>query len=171
MAEAGYEFTCVEPDIDESAFSADSVDPTQYAKQLAIAKAKSVAIHRPRCLVIGADTIVDFDGVIIGKPDDQKHAEQITRKLFSKPHKVITAVAIIKLQDNIEILEADTTVVYPKKMSEAQIEEHIKSGRWKGKAGAYAIQENDEFIEKIDGSFTNVMGMPMELLEKMLKDI
>ena len=169
LAEAGYKFNSISPDIDESAFSAEHISPCEYAKRLALAKAKNVAEKFPDCFVIGADTVVDFKGEIIGKPADAKEAERITRKLFSAPHKVITAVAIVRIVDGTEIVESDTTTVYPKKMTAEQIAEHIKSGSWRDKAGAYAIQEGgDEFIEKIEGSLTNVMGMPMELLKSIL---
>ncbi len=169
LAEAGYKFSSVSPDVDESAFSAERVSPCEYVRRLALAKAKNVAAGHPDCLVIGADTVVDFNGEIIGKPADAKEAEQITKKLFSAPHKVVTAVAIVRIVDGTEIVESDTTTVYPKQMTAEQIGEHIKSGSWRGKAGAYAIQEGgDEFIEKIEGSLTNVMGLPMELLQQML---
>jgi septum formation protein len=172
LKEAGYNFEVVPPDIDESAIPAEGIEPREYAKRLALAKAKSVAARFPDCLVIGADTVVDFEGEIVGKPCDAKEAEEITRKLFNRPHKVITAVAIVRLSDGIEIVESDTTTVYPKKMTEKQVAKHIKDGTWRGKAGAYAIKEGaDEFIEKINGSLTNVMGLPMELLERMLAEI
>ena len=170
LAEAGYKFNSISPDIDESAFSAEHISPCEYAKRLALAKAKTVAEKFPDCFVIGADTVVDFKGEIIGKPADAKEAERITRKLFSTPHKVITAVAIARIVDGTEIVESDTTTVYPKKMTAEQIAEHIKSGSWRDKAGAYAIKETgDEFIERIEGSLTNVMGLPMELLKRLLK--
>ena len=114
LAQAGYKFTVVVPDIDESVFPSERVSPCEYAKRLALAKAKNVAAKFPESLVIGADTVVDYKGKIIGKPADAKQAEQITRKLFSKPHKVITAVAIVRLSDRTEIVESDTTAVHPK---------------------------------------------------------
>ncbi len=170
LAEAGYKFTAVTPDIDESAFSTAGVRADKYAKILALAKAKNVGEKHPQSLVIGADTVVDFDGEIIGKPADAKQAEQITRKLFSAPHKVITAVAIVRLSDCTELCESDTTTVYPKSLTDEQIAQHIRSGSWQDKAGAYAIKETgDEFVRKIEGSLTNVMGLPMELLERLLK--
>jgi septum formation protein len=170
LTEAGYKFTVVKPDIDESAFPVENVKPCEYAKRLALAKAKNIAEKYPDCLVIGADTIADFEGQIIGKPADEMEAEQTTKKLFSRPHKVITGIAIVRLCDGIEINRSDTTTVYPKKLTAEQITKHIKSGTWRDKAGAYAIQENeDEFIERIEGSLTNVMGLPMELLERLLK--
>jgi septum formation protein len=169
LSEAGYEFTVVPPDVDESAFDADRTDPIEYAKRLAQAKAKSVAIKYPNSLVIGADTIVDFQGRIIGKAADARDAEQITKKLFSAPHKVITGIAIIRLCDVTQLVQSDSTTVYPRKMTVEQIAEHIKGGSWRDKAGAYAIKEiGDEFVERIEGSLTNVMGLPMELLESLL---
>ncbi len=172
LAEAGYEFTCFPPDIDESAFPAEGVNPCEYAKRLALAKARNAAVKYPRSLVIGADTVVDFKGQIIGKAANDKEAERITRKLFSAAHKVITAVAIVRLSDGIELSESDTTTVYPKRLTSEQIAEHIESETWRDKAGAYAIKENgDEFIERIGGSLTNVMGLPMELLQRLLTGI
>ncbi len=194
LAEAGYKFKVVVPDVDESEFPAD-MKPCRYAEQLALAKAKSVAAKFPDSLVIGADTVVDFDGEIIGKAADAKEAEQIIRKIFSRPHKVITAVAIVRLRDGVEIVQSDTTTVYPKRMTDEQIAGHIKRGSWRDKAGAYAIsasplrggrdsalgetsphgelaeggkESGDEFVERIEGSLTNVMGLPMELLERLL---
>ena len=172
LSEAGYEFMVVLPEVDESAFAVEKADPVEYAKRLALAKAKSVARKHPDSVVIGADTIVDFRGRIIGKAADAKEAEQITRKLFSAPHKVITGVAIVRLSDCTELVRSDSTTVYPKKMTADQIADHIKGGSWRDKAGAYAIQETgDEFVEKIEGSLTNVMGLPMELLESLLAQL
>jgi len=187
LAEAGYKFTVVQPDIDESAFTAEGLKACEYAERLALAKAKNVAEKHPDCLVIGADTVAEFEGQIIGKPADAKQAEQITKKLFSGPHKVITAVAIIRrcrplglsagqprgvAPTPIELVESEATTVYPRKLTAEQIRDHIKSKSWRGKAGAYAIKERgDEFIERIDGSLTNVMGLPMELLQRLLTEI
>ena len=172
LSDAGYRFKVVHPDIDETAYSADQIEPSRYAEQLALAKAKSIADKYPESLVIGADTIVDFLGRIIGKPSDAKEARQIVQLLFSTPHQVITGLAICRIRDGIEIVTNDSTTVYPKPLTKEQIAGHIKSNSWKDKAGAYAIQENgDEFIEKIEGSMTNVMGLPMELLEQLLHKI
>ena len=172
LAEAGYKFTVVRPDINESAFPVEGIEACEYAERLALAKAKYVAQKYPDSLVIGADTVVDFEGQIIGKPADAKGAEQITKKLFSKPHKVITGIAIVRLCDGIELSKCDTTTVYPKRLTSEQIAEHINSESWRDKAGAYAIKENgDEFVERIEGSLTNVMGLPMELLQRLLTGI
>jgi septum formation protein len=169
LEQAGYCFDVVPSRVDESIFETDGVTSEDHTKILALAKSQDVAGMFPMALVVGSDTVVDLDGEIIGKPDDAAHAEAITRKLFSKPHKVITGVAMVCLERHIEIVQADTTIVYPRRLTEAQIAEHIRKGDWQGKAGAYGIQETgDEFVERIEGSFTNVMGLPMELVERLL---
>jgi septum formation protein len=172
MARAGYRFEVVPSDVDESAFEDTTSSPRQHAEALALAKARSVASRYPDALVIGADTLVDCRGEIIGKPADAREAEQITRRLFSAPHKVITGLALVRLRDNTQIVHSDVTTVYPRKMTEEQIAGHIAGGSWQGKAGAYAIQETgDEFVDHIEGSLTNVMGLPMELLQHLLNDL
>jgi len=172
LRKAGYCFEIVPSKVDESAFDTNSVTSEEHTKILALAKAKDIAVRFPNAIVMGGDTVVDLDGEIIGKPDDAAHAEEITRKLFSKPHKVITGLALVCLEKNIEIVETDTTIVYPRQLTEAQIAEHIHKGDWQGKAGAYGIQETgDGFVDRIDGSFTNVMGLPMELTQRLLEQL
>ena len=170
LEKAGYIFKVVPSNVDESGYSENGKTPEQFAMELAYAKATNIAKKYPDMLVLGADTVVDLDGTIIGKPANAKDAELITRELFSRPHKVVTAVSFIRLKNNINITQAETTIVYPKQLTDEQIVKHIKSNNWQGKAGAYGIQESgDEFVEKIDGSFTNVMGLPMELVQKTLE--
>lgn len=169
LEHAGYCFEIVPSGVDESAFETDGVTSEAHTKVLALAKARDVAGRFGSAVVMGSDTVVDLDGEIIGKPEDAAHAEAITRKLFSKPHTVITGLALVCVEKGIEVVEADTTVVYPRALTEAQIAEHIRKGDWQGKAGAYGIQETgDEFVDHIEGSFTNVMGLPMELVERLL---
>ena len=172
LKKAGYKFEVAEPLINEKDFVAGKISPCEYAKRLALAKAMSVAQKFQEKIVVGADTIVDFNGRIVGKAADEAQAEKIIRLLFNAPHRVITGLAIICKRKNLEIADSDTTIVYPRPMTNEQLAEHISSGVWRDKAGAYAIQENgDRFVEKIEGSLTNVMGMPMELFERLLKRI
>ncbi len=169
MTDASYKFKVVAPEVDESHFSSAELGGRKFAEKLALAKAQSVAPQFPDSVVIGADTIVDFDGQIIGKPADSKDAVRITKMLFSAPHKVITALAIVRTKDSLRTVQSDVTIVYPRQLSSQQIAGHIKGNSWRGKAGAYGIQETgDEFVERLEGSITNVMGMPMELLARML---
>ncbi|MDD5458485.1 MAG: Maf family protein [Phycisphaerae bacterium] len=170
LEKEGIDFEIVISDVNEDEFGSEKMSPRQFAETLALAKAKDVARRFPDRLVLAADTVVDYQGIIIGKANNSDHAEEILEKLFSNPHKVITAVALVKNRDNLQIVECDTTIVYPKPMSPQQRKEYIESGAWQGKAGAYGIQEGgDKFVERIEGSFTNVMGLPVELVREMLK--
>ena len=171
LSEAGFAFQAVSPKVDEASIPRTSASTRGYAEELALAKAGSVARDFPDAIVIGADTLCDLDGEVIGKAADAADAERIARKLFSRPHLVITGLALIRLCDGIEIVRSDVTTVYPRRLTESQIAKHVAGGAWEGKAGAYAIQEvGDAFVERIEGSFTNVMGMPMELLRQLLDD-
>ena len=100
MTKMGLDFKVVVSDIDESVYDSTGMDCCEYAETLAFAKAKDVAPNYPQNIVIGADTIVDLNGQIIGKPDDADHAREIIEKLFSSPHKVITALALVRICDN-----------------------------------------------------------------------
>jgi septum formation protein len=169
LEKAGYVFRVEPSGVDEEAFEKAGVSSEEHCQMLALAKAKDVAGRFADMPVFGSDTVVDYDGQIIGKPADAADAERITRMLFSKPHKVITGIALVWKNKGIEIVEVDTTIVYPKQLTEQQIAGHIAGGLWEGKAGAYGIQETgDEFVDRIEGSFTNVMGLPMERVERLL---
>ena len=169
LRKAGYRFDIVPSNIDESTFGLEGVSSTEHTRRLGLAKARAVAQRFPSKLVLAADTVVDFEGQIVGKPQDAADAERITRMLFSGPHEVITSVALVRIDDGLEIVETATTTVFPKELTAEQIAEHIKNGDWRGKAGAYGIQETgDEFVERIEGSLTNVMGLPMELVQDLL---
>jgi septum formation protein len=170
LTQAGYVFEVIPSEVDESGFSTEGIGAAEYAKRLALAKAQNVAKRFAERLVVGADTVVDFGGQIIGKAKDDKEAHEIIGRIFSIPHQVITGVAIVRLCDGVEVVESDGTTVYPRKMTQQQLTKHLANGSWRDKAGAYAIQEiGDEFVERIEGSLTNVMGLPMELIEKLLE--
>jgi septum formation protein len=168
LHEAGFEFTVITAYIDEDAYRNVTNNPVQYTEFLAEEKAKIVSERNPNAIVIGSDTVVYADGEIVGKAKDDAHARQIIRKLFCQPHDVITGIAILKSDEGLRIIESVTTRVFPHMMSEDQIEEHIRHGDWQGKAGAYGIQDSDTFIDHIEGSFTNVMGFPMERVAELL---
>jgi len=171
LEQAGYRFEVLPSEVDEALFDTNA-GSVEHTRALALAKAADVARRFPDRLVMGADTVVDFDGRIIGKPADAADAERIVRLLFSAPHRVITGVALAHVGKRIELVDAAVTIVYPRRLTEAQIAAHIRGGTWRGKAGAYGIQETgDAFVERIEGSFTNVMGLPMELVGQMLSRI
>ena len=134
----GYRFEVIPSHIDESQYEDKSLSSTELTKVLARAKAMEVAAEQPGRFVLGCDTVVDYQGMIIGKPEDAADAERITRMLFSGPHDVITGISLLKPDEGIEITEAITTRVYPAKLTEQQIMGHIEGGGWKGQDGLSA---------------------------------
>lgn len=170
LEQAGYYFEVFPSQVDETQVDCTGLTCEQAACRLAQAKVQDVAISYPDCLVLAADTVVDSDGTLIGKPADVFEAEAILRRLFRKPHRVITGLALIWKSQNVEMSESCVTWVYPKRITEEQLAAYLASGDWRGKAGAYGIQEiNDAFVERIEGSFSNVVGLPMERVQFLLK--
>ncbi len=173
LHQAGIKFEVIPSQIDEDQYPSDGEDPVYYTRTLARAKALDVGKQKPNTLVLGADCVVSVDDEIIGKPKDAVDAERIIRRLFSQTHEVITSVAFITLNHGIELIETESTWVYPRQLTDKQISDYIVAGKWQGKAGGYGIQdpEGDEFIERIEGSYSNVMGLPIELVQEMLQDL
>ena len=172
LREAGIDFEVIPSRIDESKFMQQDITPQDLARRLAWEKASAVARICPDRLVLGADTLIDCQGAVIGKPIDAIDAERIIRKLFSQNHYVITGMALVHCRKRLRIVTSDVTKIYPRLLSEADIRAHIQGGTWRGKAGAYAIQENgDKYIKRTEGSLSNVIGLPMEKLGQILADI
>ena len=171
LSQAGFVFKAVNHQLSEHASSAPSQSASDLARSLALAKARSVARNLNQALVLGADTLVALDQHVIGKPRDRKHAHQILTTLSGTTHQVITALALISAPDGPTLLEHETTSLTMAQLSTRQIDRYLRTGLWRGKAGAYALQEDDAFITNIQGSFSNVVGLPLELFERMLRQL
>jgi len=171
LAEAGYDFEVVAPPIEEPTDLGAALGPAERAEALAYFKARSVAQFMPRAYVLGADTVVAAAGTppeLLGKPADSIEAARMLRRLSGTRHQVITGVALLG-PAGYRHIASDTTYVSLRPMTQEEIEAYVASGEWGGKAGAYAIQESaDRFVEKVEGSFSNVVGLPMEMVGRML---
>lgn len=170
LSDAGYRFDVVPAEADESLPA--GVPPADAAVEIALRKAAAVARLHPGSLVLGADTIVVAPGSkVLGKPLDENDARKMLRELSGSTHVVITGVAIIDSGTGRRVLRAVSTSVVFGRMTAADIDAYVASGEALGKAGAYAIQETgDRFVKSVDGSFTNVVGLPMEAIAEMLAD-
>lgn len=142
----------------------------QIAMSLAFEKAFWVSNHFSNGeIIIGADTIVALDDVILGKPKDEEDAFSILNALNGKDHTVVTGISIIKAKSNLKIIDYETTVVRFRHLSEEQITRYIKTTEPMDKAGAYGIQGYGQIlVEKINGSYTNVVGLPLGKLDYLL---
>lgn len=163
----GIRFSTIPTNIDESFLPLES--PRDAVRRLARLKAESaVPVLREDCLLITADTIVVLDGQVMGKPDSEDDASEMLTRLSGRCHEVITAICI-RTQGGYEV-ENETTRVYFRHLRQEEIEAYIASGEPADKAGAYGIQgRGGLLVEKIEGCYFNVVGLPMSRLYLMLK--
>lgn len=170
LLKGGYRFEVVSPPLNEPQWVHPHVAPTLHAESLAYFKARSVAHHHPDKTILAADTIAVLQGEVIGKPCDRKDAGNILRRLSGTLHSVITGVTLLHPRGGRRLLQHAISSVQVRVLSDAVIQAYLDTGAWEGKAGAYGIQDQeDPFVEKVTGSFTNVVGLPMELLARMFE--
>lgn len=169
LTQLGLTFDVEVADIDETPQVAE--DPVAYVKRLAEHKAAVVfARHanRQRLIVLGADTTVVCDGVILGKPADEADAARMLRLLAGKTHRVITGVALLSATSRQVAAEETEVSVLP--LTEKQIADYVATGEPMGKAGAYAIQGRAaRFIPRVSGCYFNVVGLPLARVSGMLE--
>ena len=165
----GVEFVAVDPGVDED----DSdVRDLYLPMKLAKLKAEAVAERFPESVVVGADTMIDFKGWMMGKPRDIKEAEEILMRLSGETHAVVTGVCLRRRTDHLLCMFSVRTLVTFKKLSQGLIAEYLRMIDPLDKAGAYAAQVGgDILIEEIDGSLNNVIGLPTERLAVSLRAI
>ena len=172
---AKMEFEVLETNIDEEKFKSKINDPIQLVTLLAEEKlnyAKKILEQENKdAIIIAADTVVECNNEIIGKAKDENHAFEILKKLSDSTHNLITGFAITETNNPKLIVDYDITSVKFLDLSENDIREYIKSEEWKGRAGAYSIRERASlFIESVNGSISNVIGLPMQKIYVILKN-
>jgi len=167
LTAAGYTFEVVPADVDETPTPGES--PADYAMRIARAKATRVAAARSSDIVLAADTVVVGDERLMGKPTDRQDAASMLKVLSGRTHDVHTAVVVRGPGLNAE--ELVTTRVRFQPLSESEIEWYLETGEPEGKAGAYGIQGRaSRFIDWIEGSWSNVVGLPISTVYRLLKD-
>jgi septum formation protein len=166
---AGYRFSVAPSELPEPEPMHPGETPEAYAVAMAYFKAARVSHLHPTATLLGADTICVVGQKILGKPADRADAGRMIRTMSGTRHRVVTGVALYDPLANRRIMKHDVTYVRCRRLSDAEIERYLDSGAWEGKAGAYGIQDfGDQFIDGIEGSFSNVVGLPMELLGRMM---
>lgn len=172
LTQLGLRFEIIKPDIDETRRAAE--DLVDYARRLSREKAEAVAtlLDGQPALIISADTIVMDGGELLGKPADAADARRMLRQLRGREHVVLTAFTLYRSADAPRIITLHArTAVEMRDFSETEIEAYIASGDPLDKAGAYAIQ-NEAFrpVARIQGSYSNVVGLPLDELQSALSD-
>ena len=170
LREMGLRFTVVCPDSVEELFT--GAIPEVLAVRNAQCKARAVAERHRAALVIGADTVVVLAGKLFGKPRNPAEAGRMLARLAGRQHEVFTGVCLVHRARNVEATFCDGTKVWMKPLTPAEIRAYHAKINPLDKAGAYAAQEHgDTIIERIDGSFSNVMGLPVERLRAILEKL
>jgi septum formation protein len=171
LQRAGFEFEVRPSATEEVRRSGESAE--DFTCRAAREKSLDVAgSSLPGSLVLGADTVVVIDGLILGKPADQDDAAHMLRMLSGATHRVVTGVCLVRAPGEILALTHETTMVKFRELEEAEIRDYVRSGEPVDKAGAYAIQGlASRFVTRIEGCYFNVVGLPVPIVYDLLKPL
>ncbi len=167
LAEAGYVFEVDPSDVDEPE-PAPGTPVADYVANLAWRKASAVAARRGSGLILGADTACAVGGEILNKPVDRDDAGRMIRMQEGREIEVVTGLCLYRGDRGEWVGAAEVTVCRCRELTDAERLEHLDSGRWEGKAGAYGVQDDDPFVTVVRGSWSNVVGLPLERLAALL---
>jgi septum formation protein len=174
LRDAGIAFEVRAAEIDETVLPGETA--YEMVARLAEAKARA-AIARlgpnpQECIVLGADTTVELEGEIFGKPRDSAHAREMLAKLSGRTHHVLTGVFLVRLPGEATLAAVEDSAVTFAALDKKEIDGYVASGEPLGKAGAYAIQGiGGRFITRIDGCYFNVVGLPLARVHALLGDL
>ena len=166
---AGYDLEVDPSGIDEPE-PTGPVDVALYVAELAYRKAAEVARRHRSGLILAADTSCAVEGVILNKPIDRDDAERMIRLQEGRDVEVVTALVLHRADRPEWVGSVEASVVVVRPLTDAERDEHLDSRRWEGKAGAYGAQDDDPFVTVRKGSWSNVVGLPMERLARLLEE-
>lgn len=168
LRQIGVDFSIDPADVDERVLPNEV--PEGYAVRVALDKARLAAARAVAGIVIAADTIVVVDDEILGKPADASDAERMLKMLSGKVHRVITGLAVMDAATGKTLTRTSITRVWFRRLAQQEIASYIATGEPLDKAGAYGIQERGALlVDKIDGCYFNVVGLPLSLLGELLQ--
>ena len=169
MQQIGIAFATAPAHVDERALAGE--EPEAYAVRVALDKARTAAKKFSSGVIIAADTIVVLEGVILGKPADAADAERMLKMLSGQMHTVITGLAVMDAGAGKALTRTAITRVWFRNLSPERITSYVASGEPLDKAGAYGIQGKGALlVERIEGCYFNVVGLPLPLLDEMLNE-
>lgn len=167
-------FEVIPSDIKEKEFKKKFTNPYELVQNLAKEKALAVKTKVKKkykdAIIIAADTIAILEKEIIGKAQNENNAFEILRKLMGHSHQLVTGIAVFKIEPEKIILDYDETTVKFLNLSDEEIWNYIKTDEWRGRSGAYSIRERASlFIKSLNGSYSNVLGLPVQKLYTLFK--
>lgn len=168
LAAAGYEFEVVVPSEAAECGLCSGESPARLVARLARQKAADVAHRIQRGLVLGCDTVVECQGQILGKPDDPQHARAMIEVLRGRKHHVFSGLCLWPVPGDKPLVDVAVTTLCMDELTEEQLDQYIAGGQWADKAGAFGYQDGLDWVRVVEGSESNVVGLPLELLAGML---
>jgi septum formation protein len=171
LAQAGYLFEVVPPGDGAEDGNGSGEAPTQLVARLARQKAADVAARYPQGLFLGCDTVVECQAQILGKPDDRQHARRMLECLSGQEHRVYSGLCLWERPADRQLVRVAATRLVMQPLTNAQLEEYLDCGQWQGKAGAFGYQDGHDWLRILEGSESNVVGLPLELLAAMLEEL
>jgi septum formation protein len=168
LAEAGYHFEVVEPSELAECGVCSQETPPELVARLAWQKAADVAARVAEGLIVACDTVCECCGQILGKPKNREHAEKMLKLLSGREHRVYSGLCLWRHPQLEPHVSVAVTTLCMDELAPDQIGEYLDSGQWEGKAGAFGYQDRVDWLHIVDGSESNVIGLPLELLEQML---
>jgi septum formation protein len=169
LAAAGYEFDVIPPSEAAEAGGPANESPAELVARLAYRKAADVAGRIDCGAVLGCDTVVECGGRILGKPASREHARHMLQTLRGREHRVLSGICLWEVPGGQPQVRVATSTLRMDLLSGLQIDEYLDSQQWQGKAGAFGYQDRLGWVHVIEGSESNVVGLPLELLAEMLR--
>jgi septum formation protein len=169
LTQAGYQFEVIVPHESAECGICSRETPPELVGRLAYQKARDVAGRVSRGLVVGCDTVAECGGLILGKPRDRDHARQMLRLLRGRRHRVYSGLCLWRRPDNKTWGDVDVTELVMDPMSDAQLDDYLDSEAWQGKAGAFGYQDGLDWVRIVQGSESNVVGLPLERFAELLR--
>ncbi len=171
LAAAGYEFEVCPPSDAAESGDSEHETPSQFVIRMAEQKAADV-VRRIGCgLVVGCDTVAECGGRILGKPLHQEHAREMLTILSGREHHVLSGLCLWPAPDGKPTSRVAVTTLRMDPLSKRQLDAYLAGGGWNGKAGAFGYQDGLDWVQVVEGSESNVVGLPMELLSEMLGEL
>ena len=170
LSSFGYEFEVIPPSDGAECGVCSQETPPELVARLACQKAEDVARRYEDGVFLGSDTLVECIGSVLGKPRDRDDAERILRLLRNRLHHVYSSICLWRRPSDEVLVKVDCTSLRMDDFSDKALEDYLETELWEGKAGAFGYQDGLDWVHIVKGSESNVVGLPMELLETMLRD-
>ena len=169
LAAAGYSFDVHPPTEAAECGVCSGETPSALVARLARQKAADVVRRIDRGLVLGCDTVAECDGRILGKPLDETHARNMLQTLSGQRHRVLSGLCLWQTPDGQLAVRVAVTTLQMDELTSQQLNAYLGGGQWEGKAGAFGYQDGLDWVHVVEGSESNVVGLPMELLAEMVR--